>query len=209
MLDERGRLFWILILLTPLSILLLPNLVCNNTPSARAQQDNTNFHTYVNTDLGFTIKYPSDWTADESHIGDGTIAFRSPDRSGFVVAGVSNLKPNETGIMSPQNLTNLSRQIIIPHLQVPGQRLIEVNTNGYFLSGHPAIRVIMINSFGGPGEPGATQGIQPHDVKSMMLGTIVGGKKYGVGYGALPESFPTYLQTAQAMIDSFQIIIRQ
>jgi len=61
----------------------------------------------------------------------------------------------------------------------------------------------------GPGEPGATQGIQPHDVKSMMLGTIVGGKTYGVDYGVLPERFPDYLQTAQTMIDSFQIITKQ
>jgi hypothetical protein len=41
-----------------------------NMPLAGAQQDNTNFLTYTNTDLGFTIKYPSDWTVDESGVSN-------------------------------------------------------------------------------------------------------------------------------------------
>jgi hypothetical protein len=36
----------------------------------------------------------------------------------------------------------------------------------------------------------------------MMFVTVLGGKEYGVGYLALPESFPNQLQTAQTMIDS-------
>jgi hypothetical protein len=80
-----------------------------------------------------------------------------------------------------------------------------MDKSGYFLSGHPALRAIGIGSFGGPGEPGATQGIEPRDVK-MMFVTVLGGKGYSVGYAALPENFPNLLQTAQTMIDSFQII---
>ena len=38
-----------------------------------------------------------------------------------------------------------------------GFRPIEVNTNNYFLSGHPAARIIGIAGFGRPGEPGAFQ----------------------------------------------------
>jgi hypothetical protein len=40
----------------------------------------------------------------------------------------------------------------------------------------------------------------------MMLLTILEGKGYSVGYGSAPETFNDYLQTAQSMINSFQII---
>jgi hypothetical protein len=42
-----------------------------------------------------------------------------------------------------------------------GFRPVEVNTNNYSLSGHPAARIIGIAGFGRPGEPGASQGIEP------------------------------------------------
>ena len=46
------------------------------------QQDNTNFLTYTNTDIGFTIKYPRDWTVDENRAADGIVQFMPPDRTG-------------------------------------------------------------------------------------------------------------------------------
>jgi len=39
--------------------------------------------------------------------------------------------------------------------------------------------------------------------------TILGGKRYDIGCTAPAESFTNLLQTAQAMIDSFQIISKQ
>jgi len=84
-----------------------------------------------------------------------------------------------------------------------------MDKNGYFLSGHPALRSIIIRGFGGPGEPGATQGVEPHDMKAMEFMTILGGKVFSVSYLALPENFPNQLQTAQTMKDSFQIISKQ
>jgi hypothetical protein len=66
--------------------------------------------------------------------------------------------------------------------------------------------MIRIHGYGKPGEPGASQGIEPHDVQMMMLLTILEGKGYSVGYGSAPETFNDYLQTAQSMINSFQIV---
>jgi hypothetical protein len=43
-------------------------------------------------------------------------------------------------------------------------------------------------------------------VKQMSLVMSLNGKYYAVGYVSTPETFPTYLQTAQDMIDSFQVI---
>ncbi len=52
----------------------------------------------------------------------------------------------------------------IGQMQAHGFRMTELNTDTYFLSGYPAIRAIGIASFGGPGEPGASEGVSPHDV---------------------------------------------
>jgi hypothetical protein len=35
--------------------------IASNIPSVGAQQNTTNFLTYTNIDLGFTMKYPSNW----------------------------------------------------------------------------------------------------------------------------------------------------
>ena len=94
-----------------------------------SSQDNTNFLTYTNTDLGFTIKYPSDWLVNESNTALG---LKSPDGAGFVLVSTSNL-PNGTS-MSGEELA----KTFISH-QPFGFRPIEVNTNNYFLSGHPQL----------------------------------------------------------------------
>ena len=121
-----------------------------------SSQDNTNFLTYTNTDLGFTIKYPSDWLVNESNTALG---LKSPDGAGFVLVSTSNL-PNGTS-MSGEELA----KTFISH-QPFGFRPIEVNTNNYFLSGHPAARIIGIAGFGRPGEPGASQNTICYRVQS-------------------------------------------
>jgi hypothetical protein len=192
---EMKYLILIVLTLVVLSSVLLPNL----STQALAQV-NSSFLTYTNTDLGFTINYPSDWSIDDKNMSTIGIKFASPDGPG---AGGVIVSATETG----KTIEDFANSL--PFNQSHGLKLIEMDKNGYFLSGHPALRVIGIGSFGGPGEPGETQGIEPHDVKMMMFVTILGGKEYGVSYLALPESFPNQLQTAQTMIDSFQIISKQ
>jgi PsbP-like protein len=166
-----------------------------------AQQDSANFLTYTNTDLGFTIKYPSDWTVNESKISDtAPTTFTSHDRAGQVLISNSNLKPNETSMSWEDLVKNFSKTIKI--MEQAGFRPIELNTNNYFLSGHPAVRMITISSFRD------SQGIS-HDLQMMSFTTILEGKKYVVGYGSPTERFDDHLQTAQKMINSFQIINKQ
>jgi hypothetical protein len=78
--------------------------------------------------------------------------------------------------------------------------LIELDANNFFLSGHPAVKIVQIRNNGTGLEDGAD--IQ---YKSMSLVTIVEGKAYFVSYIAQPEKYPNYLQTAQTIIDSFEI----
>lgn len=78
------------------------------------------------------------------------------------------------------------------------------------LSGYHAIRLMQIQRYEGPGQPYSPQYPEPHDAKIMTYGLLLGTKSYSVMYGILPpEDFPKYLQTAQLMIDSFQIISKQ
>jgi hypothetical protein len=141
---------------------------------ATAQSGSSTFQTYTNTDLGFTINYPSDWIVDDKNMSTRGVTIVSPEGlgGGAVIISSEDLKPNETK-MSLDNLSKLMMQ----H-QGHGTRFLELNENNYFLSGHPAIRAIIIQSYGAPGEPGATQGIEPHDAKMMMFLTISQAKKY-------------------------------
>jgi hypothetical protein len=61
----KGLVTWIL---SSLLLLLLLTIIAYSIPLANAQQDSTNFLTYTNTNLGFTIEYTPDWTVDESNI---------------------------------------------------------------------------------------------------------------------------------------------
>jgi len=90
---------------------------------------------------------------------------------------------------------NMSSMYYLHHPR-GGGRLLEFNNN-YFLSGHPAFRTIDTKSY------------PSHDAKTMAFSTILGGKIYTIGYVVVTERFPDYLQIAQTMIDSFQIINKQ
>ena len=51
--------------------------------------------------------------------------------------------------------------------------------------------------------------IQDYDyisIKGMMIWTIKDEKAYIVGFVAEVEQYPTYLQIAQTMVDSFEIV---
>jgi PsbP-like protein len=178
-----------------------------NIPLAKAQQDNASFLTYTNPDLGFTIKYPSDWTVNDSNNmvnGHKVASFTSADRVGIVFVQAENATQGEIAVcnMNDSAKTNTIRT----HL-TPGERLIELDVTRYLLSGHPAIRIIETQSFGGPGQPIS---FKPYDAKGMIYSVVLGEKFYKVAYMVTPpERFPIYLQTAQSMIDSFQIINKQ
>jgi hypothetical protein len=116
-----------------------PILLFGLSTQVLAQANISNFHTYANTDYGFTIKYPSDWKVDENMSftrGPG-VKFTSHDGIGSVVVIKGNLRPNETG-MSTYDWA----KFYISHKYLPPEfKLIELNSNNYFLSDHPAIRL--------------------------------------------------------------------
>lgn len=104
-------------------------------------------------------------------------------------------------------MSDLEKVNAIGSQLLPGENVLELDVSRYFLSGHPAIRLIEIQSFGGPEQPTSSE---PYDVKGMVYNVILNGKWYKVSYIVTPpQDFPKQLQAAQSMIDSFQIISRQ
>jgi hypothetical protein len=175
-------------------------------PLATAQQDNADFLTYTNTRLGFTFKYPSDWKIYESEVGSsGFISLYSPGSAGLntttssgIGVSVDTLRPNETGLSLEQYAKvslDLDRQYS------SNVKPLEINTNSYALSGHPAGRIIETSTLD-------KEGFLP--VKTLLLFTLLDNKVYRITYDVRPpENFPNHLQEAQSIIDSFQIINKQ
>jgi hypothetical protein len=130
--------------------------------------------------------------------------FTSADRVGIVYVQIENATQHEIAVY---NMNNSAKTNIIRTHLTPGERLIELDVSHYVLSGHPAIRIIEIQSFGGPGQPISSK---PYDAKGIIYNVILGGKFYKVAYMVTPpDDFPRYLHTAQSMIDSFQITSKQ
>ena len=137
------------------------------------------------------MKYPPDWTVNDT--STSVVRFTSPDHFTNVLVHIGN-QTSQTG-------RSLEEAAKLATAHPPtGFNLLELNANNYFLSGHPALRIVGVKSFGG------SNGIPPFDVKAMSLVTYLGGKAYQLTYGGESERYSTNLQTGQEMIDSFQII---
>ncbi|HJT47047.1 MAG TPA: PsbP-related protein [Nitrososphaeraceae archaeon] len=160
-------------------------------------QDNTSFLTYTNTEMGFAMKYPPDWKVRENDVlRRYKVMFIPPNRGAYVAVGItSNVTPEVLARMK-------ASEEQAPSSMSPGIRHFEGDYKHFSLSGYPAVRIIRTKNYEGPW--------QPYDVKGMVYGTLVDTTFYTVAYDVTPpEDFPRYLQTAQSMIDSFQIISKQ
>jgi hypothetical protein len=162
----------ILLLLLSFSTL---SLTVYNISIAAAEHDNANFITYTNTDLGFTIKHPSSWTANDSNIVNGhKVTFTSAAKVGTVFVQIENATEREIEVY---NMNNSAKTNTIRAHLTPGETLLELDVSHYVLSGHPAIRIIETQSFGGPGQPISSK---PYDAKGMIYSVVLGEKFHKV-----------------------------
>ena len=125
----------LLCILPSLVSLFILSIITHSIPLANAQQDNTNFLTYTNTNLGFTIKYPPDWTVDESNIAiRNEVIFAPPDKGAIVGVMIGNLTPEEAALINASSsaITDASVNQIPSNLS-SSAKLLEINPNGYFL----------------------------------------------------------------------------
>jgi hypothetical protein len=161
--------------------------------SVRAQAED--FVPYTYPTYPFTIKYPIDWSIQDIKKNATGVLFKSPDGFGNVLVTFKN---------TTIPLQNMYSRLLL--MESHGFKLLEFNNNTYYLSDHPAIRIVGIQSYGEKGEPSPTAGLPTHDAKIMSLSIELAGKLYTVDYFSSPQRFFIYLPTAQQMIDSFQIL---
>jgi hypothetical protein len=157
-----------------------------------------NFLIYTNPDDDFKVWYPSGWSINEANITHSGVVIESPDRAGKILVSAINISPAESK-MTPAELATS----ILSSQNDRRSRFIELDSSNYFLSGHPAVKIVQIRN----NETGLDDSVDTQ-YKSMSLVTLVEGKAYFVSYIAQPELFPKYLQTAQTIIDSVVITNR-
>src|ERR687885_2187798 len=175
----KGRLYWTLPLF--FSSLVLSN-IASNIPAAGAQQNTTNFLTYTNTDLGFTIKYPSDWKSIAQKGSGGSnyvifisaLDFSSGRNISTVLIGVADV-----------NATTLDELISQYKSSSESKILGESKTT---ISGLTAHKLVI--------QSDASR------ITTVQF-TLKDGKQYGISYD-LGQSHD--LPIIQQMIDSFRIM---
>ena len=116
-------------------------------------------------ELGFTMKYPSDWKVNENDILNRyKVMFRPPTKGAYVAVGITNnVTPKVLACMKTHKNNTTSGMY-------EGIKYFQGDHKHYSLSGYPAVRIVRIKSYEGPG--------QPYDVKGMLYGTLVGKVLY-------------------------------
>lgn len=140
---------------------------------------------YDNPNLGFSLKYPSDWAKEES------LTFISPQTSKADQAPESISISTE---MLPINLTleQYSNSAInmlaeqFPNFTIIGERYAT-------LSGFDAYMITY------------TYTEDAREIQLMQIWTVVDGIAYVLTYGGVPDEFNDSLPVLEDMIDSFQI----
>ena len=155
--------------------------------------------TYENTTYGIQIKYPSDWSVQESRPSGELIniaAFLSPTGNPFPTAEVTvymdrlhNSTTNSNNYAHFVAFTDYENRPSYFH----AFKLVELSTNSS-LAGKLAYTII--GTYDLP-----SSGLQ----KIMEIGTIIGDKAYSLQYIADAPKFSGYLPAVQKMIDSLQI----
>jgi hypothetical protein len=153
---------------------------------------------YQNPAYGISIQYPFDWNKEDGgqtkagNLSAFSVAFYSPPplKSAFLkVLELNSTQPVNATI--PQLLTQaISRDMNITR----GFQVVQASTNGS-LAGKPAYILVSTAEI-----------IKNIRYQTMEVGTLAGNSKYTVIYEALASNYPTYLPTAQKMIDSFRLL---
>ena len=171
-------------------------------------QSTSELTTYTDMNNGFTLQYPSDWTKDDSNTQNSSFVLSSPDSSAKVYGLILRPIPaSMQEIIGDMTLDELVKSLVLPasfnlppaELSTLGINIVELNSDGYFLSGHPAGRIVMTL----PDSSGSST------ATIMGLATIANDGVYLIVYKSDATMYSQNLDNAQAIIDSFKIISRQ
>ncbi|HJT48330.1 MAG TPA: hypothetical protein VJ729_09105 [Nitrososphaeraceae archaeon] len=154
------------------------------------------FILYTNPDKDFKIWYPSDWSINEENITHSGAIIESPDNTARIIVAARNVSPIESNMTTSE----LAKSVLSSSRNDSRSRFLELDSNNFYLSGQPAVKIVQIRNNETRLEDSADT-----QYKSMSLVTIVEGKAYFVSYIAQPETYAKNLEIAQTIIDSFEI----
>jgi len=128
--------------------------------------------------MDYNLQHPSDWTVEPGISGEGIM-----------------LKPNDGSVLLEFGIHYISMSIpFSKELAFEKTRLkLTEFDNNTFISGHPAVKIVGIESSGR---------LQGYEV--MILLSQFGGKRYHIDFNGTPQAYNRYLSTAQQIIDSFK-----
>jgi PsbP-like protein len=146
--------------------------------------DSSSYRTYENPDYNFVVKYPENWTANETSLPtDGVIIepinTAEAQRVGFFVG-----ETQKTATTFGDFIRSLEEFV------KPDTYSLFANSSLMTLSGLPAVSFIYSYDDG---------------FKFMYIYTEFGDKAFSLQYMAEPEYFDDYLPVAKSIIDSFHI----
>ncbi len=136
-----------------------------------------------NSTQGFAMKYPSDWTKDETN-ATLAVLFGLPTNN-----KTENLNVQVLNLSSSDSLSTLTDEGIANAQSY--DNFTQIAANNTTLAGYPAYKIVF------------TATIDGNFVKVQQVWTVYEGKAYIITYKAAPANYDAYASTAQQMIDSF------
>jgi len=155
-----------------------------------------NWNTYTHPEFNFEIKYPSDWIEDPDASAMGQTTFYPSkffpfwqDSETIVGVDVGSFTRNRESITLEESVDLLTQDLLRN-----GAKIIESSPTT--LLGKPAHRYVITATV----EAGSVS----VDIKDLTILTNRNGIDYEVRYIANLDKYTSYLEIAQAMIDSFK-----
>jgi len=160
----------------------------NQTPSAGGSTTPSASSIITYNGANFTIQYPSDWTHSSNTLSVTEIFSAWPPKATnttnatLLVTSSNVLEPSLSEwtagwLKALQNQSNFT----------------QIDAGNATLAGYPAYKIVY--TFTGP----------YGDSKVTEIWTVKDGNVYEIWYSAYPKYYDIYADTAQKMIDSFQI----
>jgi hypothetical protein len=173
------------------SILVITSVLTSHNAMA---QSTSEFLAYTDTNKGFTVEYPSDWTVSEEN--PDTVYINAPANAYFGI----QVRPSEPPTMTLGELANKTvNDLTNTSPQYGGDfKLVEMNTNNFFLGGHPAVKLVIVGT-----PPNGTE------TRLVAIDTIVDRMQYSTLSFSTPSLYHEFDPLFQRMIESFRIIRSQ
>lgn len=155
---------------------------------------NSTYLTYKDDDLGFRVKYPSDWTPYSDNDPNFIIGFAAPENTATVDVRV--LPKGKYGSLKEYGDLFKEETTLLAYYR----------NSSTLLSGKPAFKALYLTT-SSPSILENAYGYEPTTSKALFIATMVPEREsiYGVAYISIPSDFDFYRPVFEKMIDTFQI----